>query len=314
MSVVTNLAETSGSSPPVEQDCFLSADEKKLLTRLENQFVKGTRAQAEALRDIREKKLYREDFSTFDDYVLVRWAKTRPWVTQNTNWLRIIEWLEQSGKLAYRLSVKEANYLVALEKYDAYPDLFIRAMEDAIAEANSLGKARTAQMVKAAVRRQIDFVDSGLAAYEDFLAVLKKQQQAEADKANDEKRREIKADLEALNNGHADCPSTKAVETDSPSLGEPANPVAETGRIVCPEPETPVTETAQMVIDPATLPAPSVASRTVGRHFKIELTGDFAKANDPLQSGDSEAVFTLLSTLAQVQLDQGGTISISLQG
>jgi hypothetical protein len=84
--------------------------EKEELARLEKVFADGHRDAIAALRDIREKRLFKSaGYDTFDDYMARRWGKTRQWATQEINWLRACELLqERTGKDTYQLSKESA--------------------------------------------------------------------------------------------------------------------------------------------------------------------------------------------------------------
>src|SRR5262245_8383461 len=97
-------------SEPVEGP--LTEQQRNDLFRLEAEFEGGVRHAIEALREIRQRKLYRENFATFDDYIDRRWQKTRQWATQMTNWLRRQELLEaQTGNESYQISETDSRTL-----------------------------------------------------------------------------------------------------------------------------------------------------------------------------------------------------------
>ncbi|HEX4128758.1 MAG TPA: hypothetical protein VHZ24_01860 [Pirellulales bacterium] len=150
----------------------LSSQEQTDLERLEVEFEKGQRDSITALRQIREGKLYRERYSNFDEYMAGRWGRTRQWATQQINWLRRLQLLEERGKGSYQLTVDDAQVLGPLEEE---PECFVRAIEEADDEARRLGKRRNKKMLQAAVERQTAFVNrrqhSGFPAdlsYEEF--------------------------------------------------------------------------------------------------------------------------------------------------
>jgi hypothetical protein len=108
---------------PVEEDAdtpdptFSALDEADF-RRLDSEVTKASRRTFTALREIRQRKLYRlpkdeqgnKLYPTFEAYVQQRHGHTRVWVTQGTNWLRTLEALEQVG-LPVPLTVDAAQGL-----------------------------------------------------------------------------------------------------------------------------------------------------------------------------------------------------------
>lgn len=80
-------------------------EDEAALSRLEARVLAGVREAFTALREIRQRQLWklikdeqgRRKYKTFDAYVGERWGHTRQWVTHGTNWLTITETLEQAG-------------------------------------------------------------------------------------------------------------------------------------------------------------------------------------------------------------------------
>lgn len=138
-------------------DVFLkmSAKDRKDFDRLDKKFNKGQRESIAALREIRERRLFREQFATFDDYMESR-GRTRQWATQQTNWLRVIELLEKHGKEPYHLSVDGAQPLAKLKDH---PEEFVRALLDAEEMAQASDRHDpTKKMLKDAVSHQERFL------------------------------------------------------------------------------------------------------------------------------------------------------------
>lgn len=133
----------------------LSAQERREFQRLEKKFEKGVRDATAALREIRERKLYREEYASFDDYMAIRWQRTRQWATQQINWLRRMDLLEERGKDSYQLTVDDAQVLGPLEEH---PEEFLRAVEEAEAEAKNSSKKRNKKMLQEAVDRQLAYI------------------------------------------------------------------------------------------------------------------------------------------------------------
>lgn len=132
----------------------LSTKERKDFERLDRKFDRGHRDSIAALREIREGKLYRESYPTFDDYMRRR-GHTRQWATQQINWLRTYELLENNGKNPYHLSVDDAQPLAKLKEH---PEELVRAVIEAEAEAET-GKEPTKKIFQATVARQLRFLE-----------------------------------------------------------------------------------------------------------------------------------------------------------
>ena len=133
----------------------LTAEERDDLRRLEEKFSQGQRESIAALREIRERKLYRETHPTFDDYVERRWNHTRQWASQRITWLRRVELLEANGKDPYHFTPDDAQALGPLEEH---PELFVEALEEAEGAAKLAGKKRTKSHLKDAVKRRTDYL------------------------------------------------------------------------------------------------------------------------------------------------------------
>ncbi len=136
----------------------LTPEDRKDLRALEKKFASGQRGSLAALREIRERKLWREDYATFDAYMAGRWGHSRQWATQQLNWLRRTELLEAaSGNDRYQMTVDDAKALGPLEEH---PELFVEALEEAEEEAKRAGKRRTKKHLEAAVRRRTEFLSA----------------------------------------------------------------------------------------------------------------------------------------------------------
>jgi hypothetical protein len=129
----------------------LSAQDRKDLKALEERFGKGQYDSLEALEEIRDRRLYRENYETFEDYMAAQWGHSRQWATQNLNWLRMNRLLKAQGKSPYQigLSAADAQVLVRLENE---PELLVQAIVEADAEVKVGGK-RTKSMLQTAVKR-----------------------------------------------------------------------------------------------------------------------------------------------------------------
>jgi hypothetical protein len=135
----------------------LTAQDRDDLRRLEEVFVQGQRESIAALREIRERKLYREGYATFDEYMMCRWGHSRQWATQQINWLRRMELLEGTGNDRYQMTADDAKALGPLEDD---PELFVAAIAEAEEEAKRAGKKRTKKYLQEAVKRRTDFLSA----------------------------------------------------------------------------------------------------------------------------------------------------------
>jgi hypothetical protein len=108
------------------------------LLRLEaimDEGAKKHREAVEALREIRERKLFRRrGYDTFDDYVEGHRGRTRQWATQEINWLRACECLEASGKGPYQFSkqaIQPAAYLLERDP-EGFCEVYLAAAAKAL--------------------------------------------------------------------------------------------------------------------------------------------------------------------------------------
>ena len=144
----------------------LTAAETADFERLEEVFSQGQRESIAALREIRQRKLYRAKYKTFDDYVEERWHHSRQWATQQINWLRRTELLEANGNDRYqKLTVDDAKVLGEL---DDYPDEFVQAIVQAEERARQVQKPRTKKMLGEAVEQQLDYINRRRRTREDL--------------------------------------------------------------------------------------------------------------------------------------------------
>ena len=136
----------------------LSEKEKQDLTRLETQFRDGYLQAIDALMEIRERKLYREKYTNFGDYMEREWRHTKQWATQQINRRKVQRALEAAGrdlyslplpdKLVEQLPLADATILMPLV---SKPEKLVAA---ALAGQSATGKART-NAVRKAVRQSL---------------------------------------------------------------------------------------------------------------------------------------------------------------
>jgi hypothetical protein len=102
-------------------DVTFSEQDRRDLPLLEQKVEAGKRQAFEALREIRQRQLWKvlqnnqgeQRYSTFDGYCEERWGHSRQWVTHATNWLTVTEEMERLGITdPPHLSVKAAQGLL----------------------------------------------------------------------------------------------------------------------------------------------------------------------------------------------------------
>jgi hypothetical protein len=109
---------------------------------------------AKELRLIRDRKLYRETHKRFQDYVSDRFERSRDWAYKIVRDLEVAEALREGQPeatveaLLQTVSAREIPHLARLKKH---PEKMWEALEVADEKAQTEGKARTVDHVKAAV-------------------------------------------------------------------------------------------------------------------------------------------------------------------
>lgn len=156
----------------------LTEDDRKRRQKLEAVYEKGERQSSEALRTIRKEKLWRGDYRSFDEYMLIRWGKSKNWATQQTNWLRVTEFLEEHkiewGKEPYRLTVEECQQLIKIvnelpddlseDEEQEFSDFLARLTCDALVEARAnkevTANGRKRDLVREAVEKRLAYIEN----------------------------------------------------------------------------------------------------------------------------------------------------------
>jgi len=139
---------------------------------------------AKMILEIRRRKLYREEFKTFDEWVAYIFGKTRQWVTGLNNWVRRQELTESfakdggplalpfNGKPAYQIIPKEAEALGPLEDH---PEEFCRALVEATDLCRRNPKRRRTKVLEEMVKTQEAYLrrkhDVPDLTYEEFRAI-----------------------------------------------------------------------------------------------------------------------------------------------
>jgi hypothetical protein len=147
----TRVAVEEINPEPLE----IKPDSKAELERLEGVFKQGHREAIAALREIRERKLYRHrNYGDFDSYMDKHWHRTRQWATQEINWLRVCELCEEkTGKEIYHY---KRDWIRPLTKLLNRPDDLVLALQELVRE-NPQGKD-AGEQVKVIVQRRMKFV------------------------------------------------------------------------------------------------------------------------------------------------------------
>jgi hypothetical protein len=173
-SLTTNRLITSGSSE--ELTSIPRLNDRSDFERLDHRFEEGQYESIAALREIRQRQLFKEQYGSFDDYMAAR-GRTRQWATQQINWLRRQELLEElTGKASYQLTVDEAQKLGPLvpnddlddDEVELYAQMYVDAVIEAQSEADAQSKPRTAKMTERAVQKRVGYIENRRAFGDDL--------------------------------------------------------------------------------------------------------------------------------------------------
>jgi hypothetical protein len=146
-------------------EVMLTDAERDDLSRLETIVRKTLEDHVEgirSLREIRDRRLYRETHSTFDSYVADRFRKTRQWATREINWLRLRELLIGAG-MEQELTVNDANVLdVLCDCPQAIVDALRETEAELALEKESKKKKKKSrrEILKEVVQRWRDYMRS----------------------------------------------------------------------------------------------------------------------------------------------------------
>lgn len=100
----------------VSESRELSHREQRLLEACEEDISRGIELQAKALQIIRDQKLYRREFATFDEYVTDRIGKSKRWADYQIKYIEVIGNLaEQMGTMVPKISERAAREISELE-------------------------------------------------------------------------------------------------------------------------------------------------------------------------------------------------------
>jgi hypothetical protein len=146
---------------------ILNIDESHELERCEVVIKQGLNTfieVGEALFFIRDKRLYRREFKTFEDYCQQKWSMPRQHVNRMISGYKIVNHLEPMGSILPE-SERQVRPLVGLEK-----DVQIAVWNDVVHESIIDNKKITAKMVehKAEEYKEINQIISGIEKYPMF--------------------------------------------------------------------------------------------------------------------------------------------------
>jgi hypothetical protein len=146
---------------------ILNIDESHELERCEVVIKQGLNTfieVGEALFLIRDKRLYRREFKTFEDYCQQKWSMPRQHVNRMISGYKIVNHLEPMGSILPE-SERQVRPLVGLEK-----DVQIAVWNDVVHESIIDNKKITAKMVehKAEEYKEINQIISGVEKYPMF--------------------------------------------------------------------------------------------------------------------------------------------------
>ena len=146
---------------------ILNIDESHELERCEVVIKQGLNTfieVGEALFLIRDKRIYRREFKTFEDYCQQKWSMPRQHVNRMISGYKIVNHLEPMGSILPE-SERQVRPLVGLEK-----DVQIAVWNDVVHESIIDNKKITAKMVehKAEEYKEINQIISGIEKYPMF--------------------------------------------------------------------------------------------------------------------------------------------------
>lgn len=112
----------------------LTAFDRRRLIKFEKQIDKGWRQMAEALSIIRDERLYRDQFDTFQDYCSERWGHNRRYVNRLIQGARVVRRIERMGpvgpKQPTEWQVRPLAKLPEHEQTDAWKEAVDSAPHD----------------------------------------------------------------------------------------------------------------------------------------------------------------------------------------
>lgn len=167
---------------------LLSTEEKTALTYHENVIEKGLETFIEvgqSLQYIRDNRLYRSDFTTFDDYMSDRWGKSRAWASNMIKSVDVINSLESVNPGLQKPETEKVARPLAKLKND--PELMAQVWEEAVAEA----KLQYEAGLKKSDQPTHKEVEAKVKEYEDKINQLKTELADKQKEAEDAKQGEL---------------------------------------------------------------------------------------------------------------------------
>jgi hypothetical protein len=130
------------------RELVLTAADGVRLTKLESTIELGVTEVGEALREIRDSRLYRGQHSTFEDYCRERWGMSRRHANRQIEAGKTAELL---GPIGPKPNEAQARELTKLKDEDEV----VEAWSEAQAEAEASGSRLTAKIVRNAVQKRV---------------------------------------------------------------------------------------------------------------------------------------------------------------
>lgn len=106
-------------------DAALSDDDARDLDRLETKIAKGLQTfveVGEALAEIRDRKLYRNEHATFDAYLETKWKISRSWACRQINAAETVKLLPTGNKPTTERQARELNKLPPSKRAEAWQE------------------------------------------------------------------------------------------------------------------------------------------------------------------------------------------------
>lgn len=125
----------------VSESRELSLQEQRTLEACEADIAKGIELQAKALQTIRDQRLYRREFATFDEYLADRVGKSRHWANRQINYIEVIRNITESGLVPIGTKMTEA---AAREVFDLEPQQQVEVVKSVV----DSGEKPTAKNIK----------------------------------------------------------------------------------------------------------------------------------------------------------------------
>lgn len=130
----------------IQESQELSVQEQRTLEACEADIAKGIELQAKALQTIRDKRLYRSEFGTFEEYCRDKIGKSRHWANRQIQFVEICANIAESGLVPIGTKISES---AAREISDLEPE----QQAQVVVTATDNGKKPTAANVREAKKQ-----------------------------------------------------------------------------------------------------------------------------------------------------------------